>query len=142
LALATLAAATLFFHRMAPPGGSDLPAIVDTPEVAAGEDAAYLRAVVGYDRNPVRELPPPTTEPTEEKVRKSIDGDSEVVRDRDRNGVILIRVRRGETLASLARTHLGDANLWKAILEANPELARPEDLQVGQELRIPLREGR
>lgn len=51
-------------------------------------------------------------------------------------------VRKGETLSSLAREYLGDDKLWQAILSANPELRRPEDLREGQSILIPSREAK
>lgn len=143
LALATLAAASLFFHRLSPPYSAEAPTNLEAPEVTDG-DGAYVQAVVGYDKNPYRLDPtPPRVESDEDKIKRAAEGDgTEIVKGRDRKGVVVIRVKRGDTLASLAKTHLGDANLWKTLLDANPSLLRPEDLQVGQELRIPTREAR
>ncbi len=45
-------------------------------------------------------------------------------------------VRRGDTLASLARRHLGDAERWRELAELNG-IDRPEDLQQGMVLRLP-----
>ncbi len=47
-------------------------------------------------------------------------------------------VRPGDTLSSIARTVYGDASRWEDIFEANRDLLRsPNDLRVGQDLRIP-----
>jgi nucleoid-associated protein YgaU len=47
-------------------------------------------------------------------------------------------VRAGDRLANISREYLGDANLWKAIADANPGVD-PSRLQVGRKLSIPER---
>ena len=50
----------------------------------------------------------------------------------------LYTVQSGDTLSAIARRKLGSAKRWPEIYEANRDrLASPEDLQVGQKLRIP-----
>jgi len=46
------------------------------------------------------------------------------------------RVKRGETLAGIARKYFGDWRLWRAIAYAN-NIKRVGDLKVGQEITIP-----
>lgn len=47
-------------------------------------------------------------------------------------------VRPGDTLSSIARSVLGSSARWEEIFQANRDLLRsPNDLRVGQELRIP-----
>ena len=47
-------------------------------------------------------------------------------------------VAKGETLSAIARKHLGDANKYPAIFEANrPMLTHPDKIYPGQVLRIP-----
>lgn len=47
-------------------------------------------------------------------------------------------VRSGDTLSSLAKRYYGDAQRWIDLLEANREqLSGPDDVRVGQKLRIP-----
>ncbi|WP_410219553.1 peptidoglycan-binding protein LysM [Paracoccus sp. (in: a-proteobacteria)] len=47
-------------------------------------------------------------------------------------------VRKGETLSAIAKEHLGDANRYGAIFEANrPMLNDPDKIYPGQVLRIP-----
>jgi len=48
----------------------------------------------------------------------------------------LHRVKRGETLAGIARKYFGDWRLWKAIAYVN-NIRRVGDLRVGQEITIP-----
>ncbi|MDX1565316.1 MAG: LysM peptidoglycan-binding domain-containing protein, partial [Phycisphaeraceae bacterium] len=49
-------------------------------------------------------------------------------------------VRSGDTLSAIARKKLGSAKRWPMIYEANRDrLSSPEDIQVGQKLRIPSR---
>jgi len=45
-------------------------------------------------------------------------------------------VKRGETLAGIARRYFGDWRLWRAIAYVN-NIKRVGDLRVGQEIRIP-----
>ncbi len=45
-------------------------------------------------------------------------------------------VAKGETLADIARQHLGSSKQWKKIVEANPGVS-PESLKIGQKLVIP-----
>lgn len=47
-------------------------------------------------------------------------------------------VQKGETLSAIAKKHLGDANKYNAIFEANrPMLTHPDKIYPGQVLRIP-----
>lgn len=48
-----------------------------------------------------------------------------------------VRVRPGDSLWRLARRHLGNANEWRKIAALNPEIADPNLLRVGQQLRLP-----
>ncbi|CAM5234346.1 hypothetical protein GCM10010329_62220 [Streptomyces spiroverticillatus] len=49
------------------------------------------------------------------------------------------RVVKGDTLASLARMHYGDAGLYPRIVRANPgEITDPDKIFPGQLLRIPI----
>lgn len=48
-------------------------------------------------------------------------------------------VAKGETLSAIAKQHLGNANKYHAIFEANrPMLSDPDEIYPGQVLRIPL----
>ncbi|TJZ83318.1 peptidoglycan-binding protein LysM [Paracoccus hibiscisoli] len=47
-------------------------------------------------------------------------------------------VKKGQTLSAIAKEHLGDANKYAAIFEANrPMLSDPDKIYPGQVLRIP-----
>jgi len=47
-------------------------------------------------------------------------------------------VQSGDTLSKIAKTHLGDANAYMRIFEANKDkLSDPDKIQVGQVLTIP-----
>ena len=47
-------------------------------------------------------------------------------------------VQPGDTLSKIAKTHLGDANAYMKIFEANKDkLSDPDKIQVGQVLTIP-----
>ncbi|MBX7185790.1 MAG: LysM peptidoglycan-binding domain-containing protein [Vicinamibacteria bacterium] len=47
-------------------------------------------------------------------------------------------VKSGDSLSKIAKRKYGNANLWKAIFEANKDrIKNPDLIQVGWELRIP-----
>lgn len=48
-----------------------------------------------------------------------------------------VRVRRGDTLWKIAERHLGSGKDWGRIAAANPELTDPDQIQIGQQLRLP-----
>jgi len=48
-----------------------------------------------------------------------------------------VTVKKGDTLWSMAREHLGRGTAWKCLAEANPELGQPEELQIGASVRLP-----
>ena len=50
-----------------------------------------------------------------------------------------VTVPEGGSLSELAATHLGSASRWPELMAVNADkLARPEDLQAGMELKLPL----
>ena len=51
-----------------------------------------------------------------------------------------VRVEAGDTLAGLAREHLGSATRWRALARAN-DLAKPDELEPGMTLELPEEEG-
>lgn len=51
-------------------------------------------------------------------------------------------VQKGDSLSKIAKQHLGDANAWKTIFEANRDVLKdPDKIIPGQTLRIPARQG-
>ncbi len=47
-------------------------------------------------------------------------------------------VEKGDTLSGIAKQHLGDANAWRQIFEANRDvLDDPDRIQPGQVLKLP-----
>jgi len=47
-------------------------------------------------------------------------------------------VEKGDTLSAIAKQHLGDANAWNRIFEANRDvLSDPDRIQPGQVLKLP-----
>jgi len=47
-------------------------------------------------------------------------------------------VQKGDSLSKIAKQHLGDANAWKKILEANRDvLDDPDKIFPGQTLKLP-----
>lgn len=147
IGLALLAGAVLLFHVLGP----DL-RITPLPNVELREpetnDIATVQVIVGGED--------PRTEVIVEESRRRMS--PEAIRDQIENsqapltaeerasldvrGRLPYVVRKGDTLSALARRYLGDETLWRAILDANPHLTRPEDLREGQTVLIPMREAR
>lgn len=51
---------------------------------------------------------------------------------------VFYTVKKGDTLSAIAKQHLGDANKYRVIFEANkPMLKDPDEIYPGQQLRIP-----
>ncbi len=64
-------------------------------------------------------------------VSASVDSTAEVVEQ-------TYTVEKGDTLSRIAKQHLGDANAWKKIFEANRDvLDDPDKIQPGQVLKLP-----
>ncbi|MBI3933887.1 MAG: LysM peptidoglycan-binding domain-containing protein [Acidobacteria bacterium] len=49
----------------------------------------------------------------------------------------VVRVNPGDSLWKIAARYLGDGNQWREIASANPELANPDRIQAGQQIRLP-----
>jgi len=49
----------------------------------------------------------------------------------------VVRVSPGDSLWKLASRYLGDGNQWTEIASANPEIADPNLIRVGQQIRLP-----
>lgn len=47
-------------------------------------------------------------------------------------------VRKGDTMAEIAKKYYGDITLWEKIWKANPRLTNPHRLEKGMRLQIPL----
>ncbi len=55
-------------------------------------------------------------------------------------GATSYTVKSGDTLSKIAKDHLGDANAYNAIFEANrDQLSDPDKIKPGQVLKIPAR---
>ncbi len=64
-------------------------------------------------------------------VRGSVDSTADVVQQ-------TYTVEKGDTLSRIAKQHLGDANAWKQIFEANRDVLNdPDKIQPGQVLKLP-----
>lgn len=64
-------------------------------------------------------------------VSASVDSTAEVVD-------ATYTVEKGDTLSKIAKQHLGDANAWKQIFDANrDQLDDPDRIQPGQVLKLP-----
>ncbi len=65
-------------------------------------------------------------------VSASVDSTAEVV------GGDTYTVQKGDSLSKIAKQHLGDANAWKTIFEANRDvLDDPDKIFPGQTLKLP-----
>ena len=65
-------------------------------------------------------------------VSASVDSTAEVV------GGDTYTVQKGDSLSKIAKQHLGDANAWKTIFEANRDvLDDPDKIFPGQALKLP-----
>jgi len=65
-------------------------------------------------------------------VSASVDSTAEVV------GGDTYTVQKGDSLSKVAKQHLGDANAWKTIFEANRDvLDDPDKIFPGQTLKLP-----
>lgn len=53
-------------------------------------------------------------------------------------GFRIHRVERGDTLSKIATEAYGDAGLFQRIVRANPVITNPNQIFVGQELKIPI----
>jgi len=49
----------------------------------------------------------------------------------------MVRVNTGDSLWKLASRYLGDGNQWHLIASANPEIADPDRILAGQQIRLP-----
>lgn len=64
-------------------------------------------------------------------VSASVDSTAEVVD-------ATYTVEKGDTLSKIAKQHLGDANAWQKIFDANrDQLDDPDRIQPGQVLKLP-----
>jgi nucleoid-associated protein YgaU len=48
-----------------------------------------------------------------------------------------VRVRRGDSLWKIAARHLGDGKAWRRIADANPQIADPNRIHIGDVIRLP-----
>ena len=70
--------------------------------------------------------------------RNDIIGDIKVAPGAAASSATTYTVRSGDTLSKIAKEHLGDANAYMAIFEANrDQLTDPDKIKPGQVLKIP-----
>lgn len=82
-------------------------------------------------------VPAPPTEKASVKTARSEPGEIEAGHDRGSRDRIY-EVRRNDTLTRIAQKVYGDSSKWKELYEANrEELAGPEELRLGQKIKIP-----
>jgi nucleoid-associated protein YgaU len=53
------------------------------------------------------------------------------------DGGRMYTVKKGEGLMAIARTQLGNASRWKEILSLNPDISAPNQIKVGQVIKLP-----
>ncbi len=102
--------------------------VIDKKEVKSASDLARLYASINkISRNKKRKI---LNSAYTKKIRKEI-----IIR---KNSMRTIKVRKGDTLSSIALRAYGKSSLYNKIFEANPDLlANPNNLRVGQVLRVP-----
>lgn len=146
LVLATLVAGAFLFDQFGPKLTSDPPPNLEVEEVDNTENRVVV-AIGDQPPNPGAPTRRPTQDGSMDWIKDLVENQpgavpTEELRTMDPRGTIKHVVRRGETLASLARNYLGDAELWQRIMDVNSTLTRPQDLREGQVILIPLREAR
>ena len=102
--------------------------VIDKKEVKSTSDLARLYASINkISRKKKKKI---LNSAYTKKIRKEI-----IIR---RNSMRTIRVRKGDTLSSIALRAYGKSSKYNKIFEANPDLlSNPNNLRVGQVLRVP-----
>src|SRR5512146_689779 len=146
-------------QQAAPLVGPNVPrwAVADQPGFSLGAYARALRQArqIREQQNAAVQAPAPqvanaeqprAAQPATEVTRAVLDRNENlnrphaarvthaVIRNESDPGAPVIRVSRGDSLWRLARTHLGDGRLWPLLWQANPEIANPDRLRIGQRL--------
>jgi nucleoid-associated protein YgaU len=62
---------------------------------------------------------------------------SSVAQDGGSNAANTIKVRKGDTLWTLAKSNLGRSSAWPCLAAANPSLTNPNRIYIGQSLMLP-----
>jgi nucleoid-associated protein YgaU len=62
---------------------------------------------------------------------------SSVAHDGGSNAATTVKVRKGDTLWTLAKSNLGRSSAWPCLAAANPSLANPNRIYMGQSLMLP-----
>ncbi len=92
---------------------------------------------IGRDRGTAEALRPPAETPRVRAARAAGAGAGPIAAAPVAPAARTWTVKRGETLASIARVALGNAANWKLIVAANPGL-EPTNLKAGQVLVLPV----
>ncbi len=64
-------------------------------------------------------------------------GSSSVAKDDGSNAATTVKVRKGDTLWTLAKLNLGHSSAWPCLAAANPSLRDPNRIYEGQSLQLP-----
>lgn len=97
------------------------------PAIAAGEDRGPSpMGVPSADTpaDPSVDAPPPADRPAQSPAMPTAEDSADYV------------VQKGDTLAEIAQSELGNAGKWQVIARANG-IDDPQQLRVGQKLKIP-----
>lgn len=117
--------------RSAPP---DAPAVAQSkPKVVVPRRRSSAPQMPLAPRQNTRKYSP---EQPLQKPKKMIAETASIIRDAVPEGR-MIRVNTGDSLWKLASRYLGGGNQWHLIAAANPEIADPERILAGQQIRIP-----
>jgi nucleoid-associated protein YgaU len=147
IVLALLVAAVFAFHQFGPDIGLTPPPELAIHEPDGGEDST-LQVTVGGGNPKAEELHDAAQHAISmDHAREIVEQQSGILtpsekRTLDEKRTFQHVVKKGETLRGLAREYLNDERLWQAILDANKSLTRPEDLQEGQTILIPLKDAK
>ncbi len=63
-------------------------------------------------------------------------GVKELAKEKDKSGETVYTVKSGDTLSAIAQKYFGDAGKYRDIAHFN-NMSNPDDIQVGQQIRIP-----
>src|SRR5262245_29544093 len=97
--------------------------------------AALLSVALARATSVAADIPPPPDPPEGKRVPATIEVDWGVFADRVSTKHV---VAAGETLRAIATKELGDAAHWKAIADANPDVAaNPDKIAAGATLWLP-----
>ncbi len=111
------------------PSADVTPAARQLPEAKAVPVTFWKSNSTALENPQKREI---NTSKTDTSDKSSINQETD-----GRPGMIRYTVVSRDTMSSIAHVFMGDANLWRVIWKANPEVSDPAFLVVGQVLNVP-----